>query len=364
MDTVPDDTRPGPVRHRALLAPDAFKGTATAPAIADAMATGARRAGWDTDVCPLSDGGEGFVDVLAAASIGGPPSGAWHETTVPGPLGTPVVARWWMADGVAVVESAAASGLPLVGGAEGNDPVRASTRGTGALLVVAAAAGARRALVGVGGSATTDGGRGALEAIDEAGGLGAMDVVVACDVDTRFVQAAEQFGPQKGATPAQVVELGARLAALATDLRARFGVDVTDIPGSGAAGGLAGGLAALGARLVPGFGVVADAVGLEGRMAGVDVVVTGEGRLDGSSWSGKVVGGVVAGAHRAGVPVLVVAGAVGPGGVEGRPDATVEVRSLSDRFGAGHARRDPAGCAEEVVAERLDEGFGAGPGRA
>jgi glycerate kinase len=228
--------------------------------------------------------------------------------------------------------------------------------------VAAAAAGARRALVGVGGSATTDGGRGALGAIEAAGGLGAMDVVVACDVDTLFVEAATQFGPQKGATPAQVVELGARLAALATDLRARFGVTVTDIPGSGAAGGLAGGLAALGARLVAGFGVVAEAVGLEDRVAGVDVVVTGEGRLDGSSWSGKVVGGVVAVAHRAGVPVLVVAGAVGPGGVEGGPDPTVEVRSLTDRFGEGRARRDPSGCAEEVVAESLDELFRAGSG--
>ena len=117
-----------------------------------------------------------------------------------------------MADDVAVVESAAASGLPLAGGAEGNDPLRATTRGTGELVVAAAAAGARRVLLGVGGSATTDGGRGALEAIEEAGGLGEIEVVVACDVKTRFIEAAEEFGPQKGATPAQVVELGDRLA--------------------------------------------------------------------------------------------------------------------------------------------------------
>jgi glycerate kinase len=269
-----------------------------------------------------------------------------------------VVARWWLAEGVAVVESAAASGLPLAGGTAGNDPVRATTRGTGELLLAAAASGARRVLVGVGGSATTDGGRGALEAIEEAGGLGGVEVVVACDVETRFVQAAEQFGPQKGATPAQVVELGHRLAALAEQLRARYGVEVSDLPGAGAAGGLAGGLAALGAALVPGFGLVADAVGLEGRIAEVEVVLTGEGRLDSSSWAGKVVGGVVRGARRAGVPVVVVAGAVGPGGIEGGAGPDVVVHSLTDRFGEDRAFADPAGCVAEVVAAVLGERSG------
>jgi len=376
MDTVPDETVPDDeivpstvpaFVPRALLAPDAFKGTATAPALALAMAAGARRAGWDGDVCPLSDGGEGFADVLAAgpARTGGSPAGAWYATTVTGPLGEPVEARWWMADGVAVVESAAASGLPLAGGAEGNDPLRADTRGTGELLIAAAKAGARRVLVGVGGSASTDGGRGALDAIEELGGLGGIEVVVACDVDTRFLQAAEQFGPQKGATPAQAMELRARLATLAVDYRDRYGVAVADIPGSGAAGGLAGGLATLGAQLVPGFGVVAGAVGLADRMAGVDVVVTGEGCLDASSWSGKVVGGVVALARRVGVPVLVVAGTVGPGGIEGAVSgggAEVAVRSLSDHFGEARARSDPAGCAEEVVADAVADLFGRGDG--
>jgi glycerate kinase len=361
MNPVPDAPVPDvavpdvPVRPRALLAPDAFKGTAEAPAIAFAMAAGARRAWWGADLCPLSDGGEGFAAVLAAVPgrTGNSAPGAWHETTVTGPLGQPVVARWWMADAVAVVESAAASGLPLAGGAEGNDPLRASTRGTGELLVAALQAGARRVLMGVGGSATTDGGAGALAAIEEGGGLGGVEVIVACDVKTLFVEAAEQFGPQKGATPAQVLELRHRLAAQAVELGKRYGVAVTDLPGGGAAGGLAGGLAALGARLVPGFGVVADAVGLEDRLALVDLVVTGEGRLDASSWSGKVVGGVVALAREAGIPVLVVAGAVGPGGAEGGGEPAVEVRSLSDRFGEGRARRDPAGCVEEVVAEAL-----------
>jgi glycerate kinase len=335
-----------------LAAPDAFKGTATAPALAAAMSAGARRAGWSCDQCPLSDGGEGFAEVLASVpSTAGHAlplghedqtriGGAWHETPVTGPLGEPVAAVWWMGDGVAVVESAAASGLPLAGGPEGNDPVRATTRGTGELLVAAASTGARRVLVGVGGSATTDGGRGALEAIEEAGGLGGIEVVVACDVDTRFVQAAEVFGPQKGASPVQVVELRHRLTAWAAILRARYGVDVTTIPGAGAAGGLAGGLAALGARLVPGFGVVAEAVGLLDRLAATDLVITGEGCLDSSSWSGKVVGGVAHAAREAGVPVLVVAGAVGPGGHEGA-DATVEVLNLSGRVGAAAAPPPP-----------------------
>ncbi len=358
----PVSDEPGPAPARALGAPDAFKGTAAAPALAGAVAAGARRAGWECDLCPLSDGGEGFAEVLAAGSVrsDGSPAGAWHETTVTGPLGQPVAARWWLYDGVAVVESAAASGLLLVGGAEGNDPVRASSRGTGELLLATAAAGARRVLLGVGGSATTDGGRGALEAVEEAGGLSGIEVVVACDVETRFVDAAAQFGPQKGATPTQVAELRHRLVGLARDLRARYGVEVSDVPGAGAAGGLAGGLTALGARLVPGFGVVADAVGLEDRLARTDVVVTGEGRLDASSWSGKVVGGVVGLARRLGVPVLVVAGALGPGGIEGGAGAEVEFRILTDRFGEARALADPAGCVEEVVADVLGELLGRG----
>ena len=362
MNTVSEQTSPhtGSARHRVLVAPDAFKGTAAAPAIAAAMGAGARSAGWDVDLCPLSDGGEGFAEVLAAgpAPTDGAPPGVWQETEVTGPLGAPVLARWWLADGVAVVESAAASGLPLAGGAAGNDPLRASTRGTGELLVAAVAGGAKRVLVGVGGSATTDGGLGALEAIEAAGGLGTVEVVVACDVETRYVDAAEQFGPQKGATPAQVAELHDRLTALALDLSARYGLDVADLPGAGAAGGLAGGLAALGAQLVPGFGVVAEALGLQGRIEGVDLVVTGEGRLDASSWSGKVVGGVVhaAGLARVPVPVLVVAGTVGPGGIEGTAGAEVEVRSISDRFGEQRALGDPPGCVEEMVAAVLGEG--------
>jgi len=345
-----------PGRPRTVLAaPDAFKGTADAAAVAEAVAGAARAAGWAARVLPLSDGGEGFAAVLAAA--GG--AGGWRRQEVTGPLGRPVTARWWMAGTEAVVESAAASGLPLAGGPGGNDPLRATTRGTGELVVAALAAGARRVLVGVGGSATTDGGRGAVEAIEGAGGLRGAEVVVACDVETRFVDAAARFGPQKGATPAQVAALTTALEAYAAELERRYGVDVTGAPGAGAAGGLAGGLMALGARLRPGFEVVARAVGLAAAVAACDLVVTGEGRLDATSWHGKVVGGVLREAVGAGRAVLVVAGAVGPGGLEGAGAAAV--RSLTEACGAGRALADPTGCVAEVVAAYL-AGQGPAPG--
>ncbi len=332
-----------------LAAPDAFKGTASAQAVAAATAAGAAGAGWRCDPCPLSDGGEGFADVITVADPGTGGTGRWIETTVTGPLGRAVSARWYLSGTRAVIESAAASGLPLAGGAAGNDPVAATSRGTGELIVAAVGAGARTVLVGVGGSATTDGGLGALEAIETAGGLGGAEVVVACDVETLFVDAAVVFGPQKGASSDQVQVLRARLEDLAQRYRARDGIDVAALPGSGAAGGLGGGLAVLGARLVPGFAVVADAVGLEARLARADLVVTGEGRLDASSWSGKVVGGVRRLADRAGIPVLVVAGTVGPGGaVDG-----LMVVDLTARFGSDRALADPAGCVAEAVGEAL-----------
>jgi glycerate kinase len=338
---------------RVLAAPDAFKGTAPATVLAAAVTTGAARLSWDTDECPLSDGGEGFADVLAASAGAseddpGEP-GRWMETTVTGPLGDPVAARWFLHRTQAVIESAAASGLPLAGGPEGNDPLAATTRGTGELIAAALAAGARRVLVGVGGSATTDGGVGAVEAIDEAGGLDGADLVVACDVQTLFVDAAEIFGPQKGATPDQVAVLTRRLEDLAVIYRDRSGLDIAALPASGAAGGLGGGLAVLGARLVPGFDVVAAAVDLKVRLSRADLVVTGEGRLDASSWAGKVVGGVRALTRRAGTPLLVLAGTVGPGGaVRG-----LDVVDLSIRYGEARALADPAACVADAVAEAL-----------
>ena len=321
---------------RLLAAPDKFKGSASAADLAAAACAAAAGAGWECDPVPVADGGEGTLEVL-----GGPN----RRTEVTGPLGTPVQAEWRLDGDTAVVEMARASGLVLAGGARGNDPLEATTRGTGELVLAAVGAGARRVVVAVGGSATTDGGLGAVDVL--AGRLAGVDVVVACDVETRFCDAAPDFAPQKGATPSQVQLLRRRLERLVGDYRRRFGVDVAELPGAGAAGGLAGGLAALGARLVPGFDLVAEAVGLEERLDGADLALTGEGFVDEESFHGKVVGGMARLCAEAGVRLVVVAGEVfdAPEGLE--------AVSLTARFGSERSHADPLGCVREVVAELL-----------
>jgi glycerate kinase len=249
-----------------------------------------------------------------------------------------------MREGTAVIEMARASGLLLAGGPEANDPLRASTAGTGELIVAALEAGARRIVVGVGGSATTDGGLAALRAVQSKGRLAGVELIVACDVTTTFVDAAATYGPQKGATDAQVALLARRLERLAQVYVEDFGVDVRDLEGSGAAGGLAGGLAAMGAVLVPGFDLVADLIDLEDRLEGADLVVTGEGFVDEQSFQGKVVGGVLELADAAGVPALVVAGEL----LVGVPPPARAV-SLVERFGQERAMADAAACVREVV---------------
>jgi glycerate 2-kinase len=199
--------------------------------------------------------------------------------------------------------------------------------------------------VGLGGSATTDGGRGALDVLQPAR-LSGVEIVVACDVTTVFTEAAREFGPQKGATPGQVALLTRRLERLAVDYRDRSGIDVASIPGAGAAGGLAGALATLGAQLVNGFELVADLIDLRERVAPADLVVTGEGRVDEWSFRGKAVGGVVEVADEEGVEVLVIAGQV-----VGEPP--VPVVSLAERFGLERAMADTCGCVAELLAEHL-----------
>ena len=179
-----------------------------------------------------------------------------------------------------------------------------------------------------------------------------VELFVACDVETLFVDAAEVFAPQKGATPAQVALLRRRLERLVQIYVRDYGVDVSEIPGSGAAGGLAGGLAAAGAFLLPGFDVVAEALGLPERIAAADLVVTGEGTVDAESFEGKAVGGVVDLATEAGVPVLVVAGDVLADELPELPPS-VEVVSLVARFGRERAMADPTGCVEEMVRTHL-----------
>ncbi len=269
---------------------------------ARAIASGLGRAGFDEVVeMPLADGGEGTLDTLLAAR-----GGSRRTARVTGPLGREIVAEWGvLPGGIAVVEMARASGLALVHG--NNDPLRANTRGTGELIAAARAQGFKRVIVAVGGSATTDGGLAAIEALGWS--LQGMRVTVACDVETPFLDAARVYGPQKGATDAQIALLTRRLQKLADQYRTRTGVDVTRLRGAGAAGGLAGGLAAIGAELSPGFDAVAEAVGLEAAFEGADLVVTGEGKLDASSLRGKVVGGVLAWAEDLDVEhVAIIAG--------------------------------------------------------
>jgi glycerate 2-kinase len=339
---------------RLLAAFDKFRGTATATQLVAAAAGAATRSGWDAAAVPLSDGGEGWLEAAG---------GETRWSTVTGPLGQPVRAEWRILtdDGqppTAVIEMAKASGIELAGGREANDPWAATTAGTGQLILEALSAGVGRILVGCGGSATTDGGLGAVEVVAGAGALADVELLVACDVTTRFVDAAKIFGPQKGATPDDIVGLTQRLERIAEQYRASYNVDVDDLPGGGAAGGLAGGLATLGARIVSGFDLVATITGLEDRIGEADLVLTGEGRLDATSLEGKVVSGVlrrVGGRKR----TVIVAGTVDQlnattlGRATGVDPDTIEIVSLSERFGADRSYADPVALVAEVVEQRL-----------
>ena len=332
---------------RAVACPDKFRGTLQAGEAASAIASGLRRAGFDDIIeLPLADGGEGTLDTLLAAR-----GGSRRVARVTGPLGDRIDAEWGvLPGGIAIIEMARASGLALVAGR--NDPLRASTRGTGELIAVARREGFKRVIVAAGGSATTDGGLAAVEALGWS--LQGIEVTVACDVESAFLDAAKVYGPQKGASPAQVALLTRRLQRLADEYRTRTGVDVTALTAGGSAGGLAGGLAAIGAHLVPGFDAVAEAVGLEAACAGAALVVTGEGKLDSSSLEGKVVGGVLAWASDLGVPrVAVIAGQVSDDARAELASRTgVDVLALTDRvWQAGEAYSRAALLVEEAAVE-------------
>jgi glycerate kinase len=325
---------------RVLVCPDKYAGTLSADAAARAIAAGWADAAPEdqVEVQPLSDGGPGFVDVIAAA-VGG------RRLDVPtrDPLGRPVTGTVLVTGPTAYVESAHACGLHLLTEAE-RDPVRTTSYGLGALVATAVEAGAGRVVVGLGGSATNDGGAGLLAALgaaplDVAGyalpyGGGALvgchslggtprlrgvELVAATDVDSPLTGpdgASARYGPQKGAGPAQVQLLDAALARFAGVLeRCLPGCPprLAALPGAGAAGGLGAALLACGGRRVSGIDLVLATVGLDARLDGCDVVVTGEGRLDAQSARGKVVAGVAAAARRRGLPCLVLAGEVMPG---------------------------------------------------
>ncbi|MDZ4828432.1 MAG: glycerate kinase [Actinomycetota bacterium] len=331
---------------RAVACSDKFRGTLRAAEATAAIAAGLARSGFDDVVeVPLADGGEGTLDTLLAAR-----GGARRPARVTGPLGEPVDAEWGVIGGTAIVEMAQASGLVLVGSR--NDPLRASTRGTGELIAAARREGFTNVVVAVGGSATTDGGLAAVEALGWS--LAGIEVTVACDVTTPFLDAARVYGPQKGASSAQVSLLQRRLERLAQVYVSRTGVDVTTVEGGGAAGGLAGGLAAIGARLIPGLDVVADLVGLDRALEGADLAVTGEGKFDATSLDGKVVGGVLEWCADIGVPrVAVVAGQVADDArtrLSERDD--VLVLSLTDRaYQASETYTRAAVLVEEAAVE-------------
>jgi glycerate kinase len=288
---------------------------------------------------PIADGGEGTLEVL-----GGPN----RTSRVTNPLGQPVDAQWRLTRDLAVIEMARASGLSLVGGKLNNDVIAASTIGTGELIDTALNDGAKRIIVCVGGSATVDGGLGAIRAIKSAARLRGVEFLVACDVRAKFTDAAKLFGAQKGASPAQIEFLTSRLHALVQTYKDEFGVDVSEIEGAGAAGGLAGGLAALGAKLVPGFDIVADEVGLHENINNCDFVITGEGFLDEESFNGKVVGGVQQLAMKANKPVAVICGDAQP-----EQRSRIEAISLVESFGQEAAIEQTLTCIEKAARELL-----------
>ena len=326
---------------RVVICPDKFRGTASASEAARSLGAGLVAPDLEVIFMPLADGGEGTLDALGGAN---------RSSQVTGPLGDPVEAKWRLSSGQAVIEMAQASGLLLAGGSEGNDPLLASSAGTGELIAEARASGARRIVIGVGGSASTDGGLGAIRAMEPLVRFSGVALVVACDVQTRFLDAASVFGPQKGATAAQIELLRRRLSRLAEVYLNDFGVEVRDLPRAGAAGGLGGGLAAVGAQLVDGFDLIAEEIQLADAISEADLVITGEGRLDSESFNGKVVGGVASMANHYQVPVAAVVGSTTPGTTIPK---NLKTYSLTEIFGPDLAFSDTQRCLTQVAPQLL-----------
>ncbi len=280
---------------RALLCPASLKGVLSARETAAALATGIRDAGGEAVELPIADGGEGTAEALESAF-----GGEWFEALVSDPLGRPISARWLkLPDGRAVVEAAAAIGLPLLSSAE-RDPLRASSRGLGELILAVERESPSALVVALGGTATVDGGAGLRQVVRTL----ALPTTVLCDVRTTLADAARLFGPQKGASAEDVRELERRLLAM-EELE-----PYAELPGAGAAGGLGAALAALGGELAPGAATVLDLVGFDERLRGCDLVVTGEGQVDVTTAEGKAPGEVAARCAAAGVRCVVFGGRV------------------------------------------------------
>ncbi|KGI68792.1 glycerate kinase [Mycolicibacterium rufum] len=337
-----------------LIAPDSFGDSLTAVQAAQCIAAGWRAARGDDEliVAPQSDGGPGFVDVLAGRL------GEARTERVSGPLDAQVDARWVFdprPPGTAYLECAQACGLALLGGPPTvRTALDAHTRGVGELMAAALAAGARRIVVGLGGSGSTDGGRGMMDAL---GGLAAarerlagVEVIAASDVEHPLLGprgAAAVFGPQKGADPQTVAALEDRLTAWAQHLDAAAGRPIRDEPGAGAAGGLGAALLALGGRRESGAAIIAGHTGLEADLDAADLVITGEGRFDDQSLHGKVVSALAAGARRRGVPVLVLAGQVTLSDAELGEAGIAAAYAVAEH--AGSVRRAIDDAAEQLI---------------
>ncbi len=307
---------------RTLVAFDSFKGTI--PSVqACQLAVGVLKG--EVDPCPLSDGGEGLLEVVADRRL---------KIRTRDPLGRLQSSAVGFLGATGLIEVAQIVGLPEAVARGKLDPVRASTAGLASAIRFMKASGVESLVVGCGGSATTDGGVGLVaELIRRGYEQLPIPTVVLFDVSTSFVGAAAEFGPQKGAKPGEVVLLGRRLEALSLWYRRRFGVEVAELRGAGAAGGLAGALAAMGAKLVPGLEWVSSVVELERRVAEADRVVTGEGRLDAGSFSGKVVGEVLKLAERFQKPSVVVAGSADPNGCGSAERLGARVISMEQEYG-------------------------------
>ena len=371
---------------RVLLAPDGFGGTLTSAEAAAAMAEGWRTAapGDVVDLAPLSDGGPGFLDVLATAL----PSAVRHPVTVEDALARPVQAAVLVDGTTAYVESALACGLHLLSSSE-RDPQRTTTYGVGQLVRAALDADVTRIVIGLGGSATNDGGSGLLAALgltrhDASGALlppggaalrdvdhlsGAPDprlarveIVAATDVDSPLLGlhgASAVFGPQKGASREDVALLDGALTRWADVLEEFLGTSLRDRPGAGAAGGLGAALFAVGARREPGIALVQEAIGLADRVAQADLVITGEGTFDFSSLAGKVVSGVAALAGEHAVPCVVLAGDVRIGRREAAAAGVEAAWSLVEAVGQERAMGEASASLTEL-AERVARQWSAG----
>jgi glycerate kinase len=361
-----------------LIAPDSFKGSNSSVAVANRIEAGAKRVFPSAEIVkiPIADGGEGTVEALVLGA-----GGEFHQAIVTGPMGKPVTATYGiLSNGTGVIEMAAASGLPLVPENERN-PLNATTFGVGELMLEVLDRGCASIVIGLGGSATNDGGVGMAQALGvsfkdksgrelelgasriaqlatvDASGMSAKisgaSIVIASDVNSPLCGpkgASHVFGPQKGADVDMVKELDSALAHLADTVKAQLGIDIANTPGAGAAGGLGYGLMAFcGAKMKPGIETVMDSVGMDERLEGCDIVITGEGKIDGQSVFGKVPVGVAQRAKKYGVPVLAIVGGIGDGaeavydhGVDSIMSSVNNAMPLSEAIANGDALLEEA----------------------